>query len=222
MSVQGDLKSLPTGMREQIESSEALHVWDVSALQYGARALAANENNVFMFGITHGTTFVAPWSDVEELSFPTQFLVNLKFRGQDSRLMTLKQMGQRREIAAAVPASHRTRLGLDEQPIAHTPDSVVRSTGSPGARAASQGDPVAALWRFFWIGVGLQVLAGVFIASSWPTASYDFDQGDIVEEGSAGGLVFGWLLGGAGTLVMFVALIGFGTMLGIRAARTRG
>lgn len=223
--MQEDAESFKQNVQEGDEASDAWHGWDVSDPQDDARALSVGEDGVFVLFTNEGASQLTPWEEVEDFSFPTAFQLNLKVQGRDPQMLTLTRSRHRREIATAVPPAVRERFDLDELQLASTSMprfGVPQASGSAFVgSSASVGNPATALWRFFWIGLGLQVLGGVFIGRSWPTASYDDELGGIVEDGSTGWLVTGWLMGGAGTLVMFVALIGFGTMLGIRAARTR-
>ena len=225
MTVEGELHSLPTDVRDRLEASGARRAWDVSSPVYGVRALAIGQDGMFVMGPTAGADLFAPWLEIEDFSFPSRSQAELKLKDGEAQLMTLRRPRHRNEIVSAIPASELERRLRENPPntssAAADPGPTSTRPAVVATQSTSQSDPNGALWRILATGVGLQVLGGVIMGISWPTTPYAYLAGDTPYDGDAGGLILGWLLGSAGTLVLFVALIGFGTMLGIRASKTR-
>lgn len=220
MTIEGDLQSLPAAMRERLEASGVTRAWNVSAASYGPRAFGVGEEGVFVVNSEAEADLYAPWADVIELSFPSQFQGELKLRGHEPVLMTLLHLRHRKEMLNAIPEGERPRVepsgfaaGGGSTPAPAT------FSAAPAARPDPAGEAVATLWWVLIIGMALQVVGGMIIGASWPDGLSEFNEQ--ADDGSTGGLLFGWLLGGAGSFLLLVAVVGFGTMLGIRAARQR-
>ncbi|HXH81090.1 hypothetical protein [Nocardioides sp.] len=205
MNIQGDLQSLPEAMRDRLAAWGAPRAWDVSATTYGPRAFAVGEDGVLVVNAEPAADLFAPWADVIGLSFPTQVQAELKVRNHEPVLMTLQHLRHRNDMVDAIPLRERLRVADTGAPAAGLPPAPDRPEAS--------GDPVTTLWWLLMLGIVLQVFGGLVIGGSSAGPS-GFD-----DEGNTGGLLSGWLLGGAGTLAALVAVVGFGTMLGIRAAR---
>lgn len=220
MTLEGELRGLPRDIRKRLEAVDAWRAWDVSDAGYGARAFAVGAERVYLLGSDRRVSLAGLWSEVEELSFPTPLQMRVVMTGQEPQLVALKQRRHRDEVLGAIPPSHRERLGLDDLAHLAVPPPTAPPTSSPrpsSGRSAtsaalldSGADPQSTLWGLLGAGLAMEVVGGIMLGVSWPDAE---------ESVSTTGVVLGWLLSSAGALPLLVALIGFGTSLGIRAAR---
>ncbi|MFC6286081.1 hypothetical protein ACFP3Q_02635 [Nocardioides sp. GCM10027113] len=91
-------------------------------------------------------------------------------------------------------------------------------TTEAGRRAAEGADKT--LSAAFWVGLGVAVVGGAIYGVNRPRVDYDVDPllFEPTVTGDAGGATFGLFVVGAGCLIMFIALVGWGVKLGILAA----
>lgn len=219
MSVQGDLKSLPGHLRERLAESGALQAWDVSAAANGARAVAVGADGVFVIADAPEGDVVAPWGDVEQFWFPTQFQVEVEVRGRLPIRMVLQRLRHRNEMLESIPPPHRERLSQAAPASSQASDAPSAKTSFCTAPPRSESaDAIATLWLLTALGAGMQLIGGLIVGASRGSTSV-YGEGGSLDPGSTGGLVLGWVLSGAGVMVLLVAVIGFGIILGTRAAR---
>lgn len=153
------------------------------------RGLAIGERGLGLFEAGRPPK-VMPWSEIAAVDF-SALLVTVTASDRSREVFALATRAQRGEIIVAMPISERERLGLEAPP--------------PAVGDASGSRPAGELWSLLTVGVILQFIGGAALGWAW-------------EDGGLG-IAVGALAFSAGSMVALVALIGFGTMLGMQAAR---
>lgn len=199
-------------------SGLATDLWPIIAS--GDRCvLAVTEQGLFVFSPTGDSA--RGWKGIFDLDISTEAIAFNLTRSGDSRYYRLANPADASEIAAAARAH-----GKDIRVVEPSQQDWVRTKADkPAANAveprSAAGSPAHArsvLTQLFWGGVALQIIAGIIAGATW--VGTDPETGE--STGSEGGVVFGYVVGSIGTVVVFVALTGWAVMLGVRAARTDG
>ncbi|RZI85702.1 MAG: hypothetical protein EOO67_15785 [Microbacterium sp.] len=204
-------------VRNDVRSSGILtDLWPIVAS--GDRCvLAVTDKGLFVYSPTGDSG--RAWKGIFDLDVSSEAVAFNLTRSGDSRYYRLTNGTHAAEIAAAVRAHGQEITVVEPSQQNWVKDAANPPAGRPAPRRpAAAGSPARArdaLVQLFWGGVAVQIVAGIIVGATWPRT--DVDTGEAI--GSKGGVVAGYLVGSAGTLLVLVALIGWGVMLGVRAAR---
>lgn len=165
---------------------------------------------------------VIQWSAVTALLFPGKDRLQL-VKGESKERVEFLFASRKDcdEFFSSVPTRERERLHLTTaRPVIGPPGVPPSLRAAPAERSvlAPRSEAKGTLWSVFWGGAVLQVVGGFALGLSWPSVEIDYATGEASSSGSDAWLALGWSLIGAGGFLTLVAVIGFGTLLGIRAA----
>lgn len=173
----------------------------------GRDVLAVGSAGLGLFDASDG--WVEPWSNVSRLRFHSGFQVDGRTVDGRAFEFVTGSTQHHHDIASAIPASERSRLGngwLHQERLIDP----LRAPESSSRRY---------VWNLLWAGLILEFIGAAMLAVSWPATRFDVSSGSSSTDGNSLVTWLGLLVVAVGSTATLVAIIALGVWLGLAAAR---